>query len=238
MSKLKRIFISYSHHEKNWMLRIIEPMQELQKKGEWELWYDISDIKVGDDWKKKIEMSIKQADAAILLVSKNFLTSKFISENEIPLLLERKEGLKIFPLIIEKCEWKIEQWLNSIETRPKDNSLKEVPENEIDIFLKEFVIEIKEALKEGAKIHIKLNDKIMNKNITFGVLHVRDGKDQVQESGPLLNDELFFKDVESSPSEKEVLVNYRGNLGFQAVTNILILYSHQLPAFFENEKQV
>jgi hypothetical protein len=217
MSKLKRIFISYSHNDKNWMSRVVKPMQEMQDKGEWELRYDISDIKAGDDWESKIETSLKLADAAILLVSKQFLTSEFIRKNEIPPLLERKENedVKVIPLIIGPCDWQKEEWLKAIEVRPKDKSLEELPDDVIDTFLLGFVLEIKEALKEGAKIRILLNEKILDKNITFGVLHVRDGKDEVQESGPLLNDELFFKDVASAPKEKEVVVNYRGNLGFQ-----------------------
>jgi GTPase SAR1 family protein len=217
MSKMKKIFISYSHNDKKWITQLLKHMKKMQDRGEWEVRYDISDIKVGDDWLSIIKDLINYADAIILLVSKSFFDSTFILREEIPPILQRmdREDVKVFPLISEPCEWKKKDWLKAIEVRPKGKSLEELPEDERDPFLSEFMMEIKEALKEGAIIRINISEEIINKPITFGLLHVRDGKDMMAESGPLLNDELFFKNLNPPGMDKEVTVQYRGNLGFQ-----------------------
>ncbi|NJD52670.1 MAG: tetratricopeptide repeat protein [Candidatus Methanoperedens sp.] len=65
---------------------------------------------------------MKKASAAVLLVSADFLTSKFILGEEVPKLLERreKEGLRIFPVIIRPCSWKQVKWLSRMNLRPRD----------------------------------------------------------------------------------------------------------------------
>ncbi len=212
-TKTKKIFVSYSHKDEVWVERLMRHMEPPQRKGDWTVWYD-SDIRAGDDWSLEIEQTIVDADAAILMISEDFLESEFIRGREVPALMRRrKEGqLKVFPLIIRPCDWQ-EDWLTPIEVRPKDKALEQFSENEIDIFLTEFLSEIKAALREDTKIVIELEEGLLIEKLTFGLLHVRDGKDQVPESGPLLNNELFFE--RTNYRRLEVSVRYRGNLGFQ-----------------------
>ncbi|MGH1481915.1 MAG: TIR domain-containing protein [Geminicoccales bacterium] len=47
-------------------------------------------IEAGDDWRDEIERSIEKADNAILLISGEFLTSKFIPDEEIGVFLARR----------------------------------------------------------------------------------------------------------------------------------------------------
>jgi hypothetical protein len=76
----------------------------------------------GDDWYEAIQQAIERASVAILLISADFLTSKFILEQEVPPLLERRqaEGLHIVPVIVWPCPWKRVSWLSRIQSRPKD----------------------------------------------------------------------------------------------------------------------
>ena len=65
-------------------------------------------IAEGDAWYPEIEEALNEADVAILLISADFLTSRFIRGEEVPLLLERreKEGIRVIPLILKPCPWR------------------------------------------------------------------------------------------------------------------------------------
>jgi hypothetical protein len=115
------IFISYSHNDEAWKDRIMTHLGVLAQEGLLDTWDDRR-IGAGEDWKKEIEDALKTASVAVLLVSADFLTSKFILGEEVPKLLERreKEELKIFPLIIRPCAWKQVKWLSRMNLRPRD----------------------------------------------------------------------------------------------------------------------
>jgi len=93
----------------------------LQHEGLLDLWDDRR-IGAGEDWKKEIEEAMAKANVAILLVSRHFLTSKFILEEEVPRLMERRkeEGVWVFPIIAEPCTWKRIKWLSRMNLRPED----------------------------------------------------------------------------------------------------------------------
>jgi internalin A len=59
-------------------------------------WSD-KEIRSGKPWKKEIQKALEQAQAAVLLVSPEFIASDFIHENELPPLLAaaRDEDLSI-----------------------------------------------------------------------------------------------------------------------------------------------
>lgn len=101
------VFISYCHKDEVWKDRLVTHLGVLQQEGILDLWDDRR-IGAGEDGYHKIEEAIARARVAVLLVSADFLTSKFILSKEIPSLLERmdKEGLRIYPVIIRPCAWK------------------------------------------------------------------------------------------------------------------------------------
>ena len=93
------IFISYAHEDVEWKDRLVKQLNVLEAEGILDVWDD-SEIGPGQDWNAEIERRIQSADVAILLISADFLTSKFIKANEIPPLLERRQrdGVTIFPV--------------------------------------------------------------------------------------------------------------------------------------------
>ena len=128
------VFISYSHKDEVWKDRLVTHLGVLQQEGLLDLWDDHR-IGAGEDWYQKIEEAITKASVAVLLVSADFLTSKFIRSKEIPSLLERrdKERLRIFPVIIRPCAWKHVKWLARMNLRPKDGKpLSSGDEHQID----------------------------------------------------------------------------------------------------------
>jgi formylglycine-generating enzyme required for sulfatase activity len=99
--------------------------------------------------------AIAKARVAVLLVSADFLTSKFIRSKEIPNLLERKdkEGLRIYPVIIKPCAWKQVKWLARMNLRPKDGKpISSGAEHQIDADLAAIVDEVAAIIE--SKTHI------------------------------------------------------------------------------------
>jgi hypothetical protein len=82
------VFISYSHKDEEWKDRLVTQLGVLEQEGILDLWDDRR-IEAGEDWKPEIEQAINRASVAILMISANFLTSKFILSEEVPVLLTR-----------------------------------------------------------------------------------------------------------------------------------------------------
>ncbi len=77
------------------------------------------------------------------------LTSNFILKTEVPTLMEKrdKEGVRIIPLIVKPCAWKIVPWLARLQCRPKDGrALSAGDENQIDQDLADLALEINNLL--------------------------------------------------------------------------------------------
>ena len=139
-----RVFISYSHKDEAWKERLHTQLKVLERQNQLSIWED-RQIAAGDDWYPAIEQAINSADVAILLISADFLSSKFILGEEVPRLLARrkKEGLRVIPLIISHCAWENVPSLASIQGRPIDNKpLAELTKNKRDKCLADLVREI------------------------------------------------------------------------------------------------
>lgn len=149
-----KIFISYSHEDKEWKERLVTHLGALELKEILDVWDDRR-IQPGDHWEPAIEKSINEATAAIMLVSANYLCSDFIKKKEMPALLEQrsKKNMKIFPIIIKPCPWRGLDWLKKIQAWPPDGQpLSGLTEFEIDTRLSEFAIKLQESLNKPGTI--------------------------------------------------------------------------------------
>src|SRR5689334_20665395 len=84
----KNVFVSYSREDREWRRAIQVMLGPHIREGRLELWTDRR-IKAGDDWRERIMAAIERADAALLIVSPDFLDSAFITEHELPALEQR-----------------------------------------------------------------------------------------------------------------------------------------------------
>lgn len=86
------------------MKRLQVHLAGLEGECDIECWDDTR-IKAGAKWRAEIEQAVDGANVAILLISADFLASKFIKENELPPLLKSAEddGALILPVIVSSC---------------------------------------------------------------------------------------------------------------------------------------
>ena len=87
-----------------------------------------------------------------MLISADFLTSRFIRAEEIPTLLRRREqaGMKLIPLIVRPCAWQKVSWLSAIQGGGKDNKpLSKLDKNKREEALTELTEKIASILKEN-----------------------------------------------------------------------------------------
>ncbi len=86
---LIRYFISYAHADKKFkedLLKRLQTRLAIAEGYQFEPWQD-TDLILGEHWKAEIQQAIKDCHFGLLLVSPEFLASKFISENELPYFL-------------------------------------------------------------------------------------------------------------------------------------------------------
>ena len=80
-------------------------------------------VEPGDEWYQAIQTAMNECDLALLFISKYFLASRFINEEEVPKLLQRRknEGMRVIPIIIRPCLWTSEPILKDLQALPRDN---------------------------------------------------------------------------------------------------------------------
>jgi TIR domain len=100
---------------------LVSMLRPLEKQGVFKIWHD-REITAGNEWYQDIQNAINTCDLALLLVSIDFLNSRFIQEDELPRLLQlRKEkGLRVIPIIVRHCTWTSVPILKDLQALPKD----------------------------------------------------------------------------------------------------------------------
>ncbi len=99
------VFVSYSHRDDAWreeLLFTLSPYLQ-RERTKLSIWDD-REIKPGDKWDQEIRQAIGRARVAVLLVSKYFLASNYIKNQELPLIFSMQDdGLRIVWVPISAC---------------------------------------------------------------------------------------------------------------------------------------
>jgi hypothetical protein len=102
-----KLFISYSHQDediKDGLLKHLEPLKRLNLISHW---HDRK-IEAGDRWGEVISENLKKADIIVLLISIDFINSKYCYDVEMDAALDRQadDKAKVIPVIARNCLWK------------------------------------------------------------------------------------------------------------------------------------
>ncbi len=103
---LVRWFVSYARDDtklKTEFLKILNARLKNSKDFEHEIWDD-GDLIIGDNWFEEIQQRLQHCHAGLLLLSHNFLASKFIEQNELPQFLKQTRHLSV-PLVLEQLNF-------------------------------------------------------------------------------------------------------------------------------------
>jgi hypothetical protein len=143
-----KAFISYSQKDELWKDRLMVNLAVLEFEGLLHVWADTR-LSAGEAWYESINNAMDYSRVAVLLVSPDFLASKFIRNEEVPRLLQlhQENGMLILPLIARPAAWKLVPWLSQVQVRPKfGKPLSMGTDNEIDADLTNFTYEVASLL--------------------------------------------------------------------------------------------
>lgn len=115
------VFVSYSHRDEVWKDRLRPQLGVLQRAGHIAIWDDRR-IGAGSTWYDEIKRVMDQAAVAVCLISADYLDSDFVTKEEIPYLLERRQwdGMVLIPVLVRPCPWEVVPWLEPTQMLPRD----------------------------------------------------------------------------------------------------------------------
>ncbi len=85
------VFCSYAHEDEAYLQRLHIHLATLKRQKLITTWYD-RQILPGDDWSQEIDASLEQSALILLLVSPDFIASKYCYDIEMKRALEREEA--------------------------------------------------------------------------------------------------------------------------------------------------
>nr|WP_321981818.1 toll/interleukin-1 receptor domain-containing protein [uncultured Cohaesibacter sp.] len=106
-TRLTKLFFSYSHADENFRDTLEKHLSALKHEGLIDSWHDRK-IRVGDEFDNVIDECLERADVILLLISSDFIASRYCFEIEMKRALERHaEGTaRVIPIILRHCDWK------------------------------------------------------------------------------------------------------------------------------------
>jgi hypothetical protein len=89
-----KVFVSYSHEDESFRKDLIKYLSTMHRNGEVSTWTD-RNISAGDDWRERIEDNLADTKIMILLVSPDFISSRYCVDVEMQRALEMHENKEI-----------------------------------------------------------------------------------------------------------------------------------------------
>ncbi len=142
---MAKLFFSYSHKDEALRDELQTHLEMLKRSGAIETWHDRM-IPAGDELDIAIDQKMEEADVILLLVSSDFLASKYCFDVEVKRAMERHEAgtARVIPVILRPCDWKHAPFHNLLAA-PKDGREITMWPNRDQAFL-DVVTQIRSAL--------------------------------------------------------------------------------------------
>lgn len=103
---MTKVFFSYSHKDEALRDQLETHLVQLQHQGLIDSWHDRR-ILPGDQFAQAIDGALEASDIILLLVSADFLASKYCYSIEMVKAMERHEAgyARVIPVILRDCDW-------------------------------------------------------------------------------------------------------------------------------------
>ena len=159
LTGMKKIFISYSKHDEDYLKEFDKHLHNLKKENKIEVYFDkLTDP--GEKVHEVIEEKLRDCDYLIVLVSIDSLNTPYINDIEITKAEELSK--KIIPIIIKPCDWEyspLSKYYSTLKGHPlslnKDLFLNDQIKETTDIERQAWWVEIIKELRTKL-----FNDKI------------------------------------------------------------------------------
>src|SRR5512147_1511163 len=93
---MQKVFISYSRKDIDFVRKLA---RDLEKAG-YDVWWDFTDLRGGDDWPRAIPAAIESSESVIIVISPNSTASEWVEKEYTQALSLRK---KIIPVMLASC---------------------------------------------------------------------------------------------------------------------------------------
>lgn len=125
-----KVFISYCHADRALMEELKTMLGPVLNQGQVVLWDD-TQIQPGAKWREEIQAGLDAARVGVLLVSDNFLSSSFITNEEVPQLLQAAEqdGATLFWICLSPCLWQHSAVAAYQAANTPDKPLDQIPKS-------------------------------------------------------------------------------------------------------------
>ncbi|MDQ2887902.1 MAG: TIR domain-containing protein, partial [Chloroflexota bacterium] len=114
------VFISYAHEDEALLRQLHTHLSLLKRQGLIATWHD-REIVAGSDWAGVIDAHLEQASIILLLVSADFIASRYCYQVEMQRALERHEAgqARVIPIALRPADWK-DMPFASLQALPTD----------------------------------------------------------------------------------------------------------------------
>ena len=101
-----QVFVSYAHEDEELCDELRKHLGILEREGKIRLWHDRG-IGMGEEWAEEIDRRLSSADLILLLISPDFMASKYCCEIELPRALARHESgnARVVPIVLRPADW-------------------------------------------------------------------------------------------------------------------------------------
>lgn len=153
-----KIFISYSHKDERFREQLEKRLSMLKRQGSISSWTDRKII-AGQEWKGEIDKNLEEASLILLLISSDFLDSKYCYKVEMERALKKHEldQAVVVPIIIKPCDWE-DTPFGKLHSLPKEAKPLASWDNEDEAWLN-VVTELKRTISYAKEKIAKTNSK-------------------------------------------------------------------------------
>ncbi len=101
-----KLFVSYCHTDRTLKEELLKHLEPLKRLNLIQTWTD-RELKPGDEWNHEISNNLEEAEIILLLISIDFINSKYCYDIELERAIARHEegSAIVIPVILRTCLW-------------------------------------------------------------------------------------------------------------------------------------